>query len=67
MQVTIWQNAFVTHPPPLDATKYDWSKDEDSGCLTPKFAPFNSPQAPDEMLKFIKRSYEQQWTATYIT
>ena len=29
--------------------------------------PFNSLQAPDEMLKLIKGSYEQQWAAMYIT
>ena len=40
---------------------------KDSGCFTPKFAPFNSLQASDEMLKFTKRSYEQQWAAIYIT
>ena len=37
------------------------------GCLTPKIDPFNSLQAPYEMLKLIKRSYEQQWAAMYIT
>ena len=67
LTITIWRNTFVTHRPPLDANKHDWYKDEDSGSLAPKIAPFNSLQAPDEMLKLIKRSYEQQWAAMYIT
>ena len=40
-EVTVWRNTFVTHPPPLDATKYNGSKDENSGCFTPRFAPSN--------------------------
>ena len=40
IQATIWRNIFVTHPPPLDATKYGWSKDEDSWCFAPEFPPF---------------------------
>ena len=49
--ITIWWNLFATHRLPLDATKYDWS-----GYLTLNIAPFNSLQAPYEMLKLTKRS-----------
>ena len=62
----MWWNVFLTQALCLDATKDGWYKDEYSGNLTSKFAPFNSLQAPDEMLKLIKGSYEQQWTAMYI-
>ena len=66
LYLTLRRNAFVTHPSPLDAIKYDWSKEKGSGCLTPKFVTFNTLQALGEMLKLIKLSYEQQWTAMYI-
>ena len=55
----MWWNAFLTQALRLDATKYGWYKYEYSG--------FNSLQAPDEMLKLIKGSCEQQWAAMYIT
>ena len=63
----MWWNAFSAQALCLDETKHSWYKDEYSGSLTSKFAPFNSLQAPDEMLKRIKGSYEQQWAAVYIT
>ena len=66
LQVTRWWNAFVTHPIPLDATKYGWSKDEDSGCLTSKFAPFNSLQAPDEMLFKAHQGLLRTAVSTYV-
>ena len=46
--------------------KHGWSKDENSGCLSPRFAPFNTLHALDEMLKFIKVSYEQRRAAMYM-
>ena len=57
IQVTIWRNGFVPHPLWFDATKYGWSKDEESGCFTPKFVAFNLPQAPGEVLKLIECCY----------
>ena len=62
-----WNVLFLTQAFRLDATKYGWYRDGYSVSLTSQFAPFNSLQAPDEMLKLTKGSYEQQWAAMYIT
>ena len=58
------RNAFVTHPTSLDATKYGWSKDEDSGCLTSKFTPIQfipssrwNAEAHQELLRTAMSSY----------
>ena len=56
LQVAVWMNALQPDPPAIDPTAFGWSLEEASKTLIPKTLPSDTPLAPGDLLKLVRRS-----------